>query len=72
MNEIEREWRVYLLEEFKSHRSEINQELKEIRKENKEILEALTTLKVKVGVASGIIGGLGGLIVSYFKAKIGQ
>jgi phage-related tail protein len=72
MNETEREWRVYLLEEFKAHRSEINQELKEIRKENKEILETLTTLKVKVGVASGIIGGLGGLIMSYFKAKIGQ
>ncbi len=72
MNEIEREWRVYLLEEFKSHRSEINQELKEIRKENKEILETLTTLKIKIGVASGLIGGLGGLIVSYFKAKIGQ
>jgi phage-related tail protein len=72
MNETEREWRIYLLEEFKAHRSEINQELKEIRKENKEILETLTTLKVKVGVASGIIGGLGGLIMSYFKAKIGQ
>jgi hypothetical protein len=72
MNETEREWRVYLLEEFKSHRSEINQELKEIRKENKEILETLTTLKIKIGVASGLIGGLGGLIVSYFKAKIGQ
>jgi uncharacterized coiled-coil DUF342 family protein len=71
MNETEREWRVYLLEEFKSHRSEINQELKEIRKENKEILETLTTLKIKIGVASGLIGGLGGLIMSYFKAKIG-
>jgi len=71
MNNTEKEWRVYLLEELKSLKREMNAELKEIRKENKDIIETLTTLKVKIGIASGIIGGISGLIVTYIKAKIG-
>ncbi len=74
MNEInsEREWRRYLIEEVRTLRQDIKSELKEVHKENKVIIETLTTLKVKIGVASGVIGGVSGLIVTYLKAKLGQ
>lgn len=47
----DKEWRRYLLEE-----------LKEIRKEQRDMIVTMTTLKVKLGVISAVFGLLGGYI----------
>lgn len=47
----DKEWRRYLLEE-----------LKEIKKEQREMVITMTTLKVKLGIISAVFGILGGYI----------
>jgi hypothetical protein len=70
--ESEKEWRRYLIDEVRALKSEIKSDIGEVRRENKEIIEALTTMKVKIGIAASLIGGASGLILSYLKSKIGS
>lgn len=61
--ENEREWRKLIL----SQMGDLKSEIKELRSENKIILETMTTLKVKIGIAGSFFGLIGGLILELFK-----
>lgn len=62
----EKEWRELFWSEIK----ELRVEVKEIRNENKAILETMTTLKLKIGVIASVIGGATSLTIAYIKTKL--
>ena len=63
----EREWRDLIWSELKDLRNEV----KELRSENRAILETMTTLKVKIGVVASIASGLMTLAWDYLQKKFG-
>ena len=63
----EREWRDLIWSELKDLRNEV----KELRSENRAILETMTTLKVKIGVVASIASGMMTLAWDYLQKKFG-
>lgn len=63
----EKEWRDLIWSEIK----ELRVEVKELRRENKVILETMTTLKVKIGVAVSIFTGVTTMAWNYIQKKLG-
>lgn len=66
MSDNEREWRQFILGELKEMKSDI----KEIKQENRQALEVMTTMKVKIGAISSFFGGLVSLIIATIYNKI--
>jgi hypothetical protein len=64
----EKEWRDLFWSEIKTLRDEI----KEVRKENKVILETMTTLKVKIGVVVSVFTGITTIAWNFLQKKIGE
>lgn len=56
----EKEWRKHTLEE-----------MRELRKTQQELLITVSTLKVKVGLISGIFGTIAGALATMFSKKFG-
>jgi hypothetical protein len=67
----DKEWRAYFIDEVRSARLEMISELKEVRRENKEILQTVTTLKVKVGLVVAAVSAIISLVVTTTKSKLG-
>lgn len=55
----------------KEWRDLVWEEIKELRKENKAILETVTTLKLKLGVIMAIFSSAVSLCVSFIYKKLG-
>lgn len=54
-----------------SELKELRGEVKELRTENRAILETMTTLKVKIGVIVGVASTVFTIIVNYIHKKLG-
>lgn len=63
----EREWRDLVWSELK----ELRNEIKEVRAENRVILETMTTLKVKIGIIVTVFTGVVTVAWNYLQKKIG-
>lgn len=61
----DKEWRDLLWGEIKELRTEV----KELRKENKIIIETMTTLKVKIGIVVSIFTGVTTVAWNYLKNR---
>jgi hypothetical protein len=57
VSENDREWRQLLLSEIKS-----------LRQEQKDILVALTTVKIKIGLLSSFFGSISGVVTAIIAA----
>jgi hypothetical protein len=55
----------------KEWRDLVWQEIKELRKENRAILETLTTVKVKIGLIVAVASSIISIFVSYVSKKLG-
>lgn len=66
MSDNDREWRQFILSELK----EMKADIKEIKQENRQSLELMTTMKVKIGAISSFFGGLVSLIIATLYNKI--
>jgi hypothetical protein len=55
----------------KEWRDLVWEEIKELRKENKAILETVTTLKLKIGVVMAVFSSAVSLAVSFIYKKMG-
>jgi len=64
----DKEWRDLVWAEIR----ELRHEHKELHKETKAILEAMTTLKVKIGVFVSIFTGVITLAWNFIQKKIGE
>lgn len=64
----DKEWRDLLWGEIK----ELREEVKELRIENRAILETMTTLKVKIGVVVSVFTGITTLAWNFFQKKMGE
>lgn len=64
----EKEWRDLIWSEIRELRSEV----RELSKENKNILEAMTTLKIRLGVVVSIFTGFTTLAWNFLQKKIGE
>ena len=61
MSDLEKEWRQNLM-----------QEIHIIKKEQREILVAVTTLKVKIGIVGGFFGMLSGLVTALITSAVNK
>ncbi len=55
----------------KEWRDLVWEEIKELRKENRAILETVTTLKIKIGVIITVASSFVSILVSFFYKKMG-
>jgi phosphoserine phosphatase len=55
----------------KEWRDLVWEEIKELRKENRAILETVTTLKLKLGVVMAVFSSAVSLVVSFIYKKMG-
>jgi hypothetical protein len=67
----DQEWRTFLVSEIRQVKSELKEDIKEVRKENKLILESVTTLKVKAAVLISLIGGMAGILGDTIRKGLG-
>lgn len=67
MDNDQSEWRSLFLSEIRELRSD----MKKLREENREILESVTTLKVKASLFITLIGGLAGILGESIRKKLG-
>jgi hypothetical protein len=64
----EKEWRGLVWSELKELRTEV----KELRSENRAILEVMTTMKVKIGMVVSIFTSITTLAWNFIQKKMGE